>query len=258
MDWKRESEMFNQMADYYDKYRPNYPQEIIKAIIEKANLSAGSKLLEIGSGSGKATEQFADNGFEIRCIEPGVDLVKKGKARFKDKNIKFTISRFEDYSAMPEYFDAIFSAQAFHWIPQPAGYEKCAIILKKGGYLAPFWNLEIAHNTDLDNDLQYIFNKYNGFVCCISTEDYEKRIETITSGIIESGLFSEPEMIHAFWEKNYTADEYFGFMLTSNVFVQNPDVEKQACYEELIQIAAKHNGIIKRQYVCELYLTQKK
>jgi len=48
-----ESEIFNQMADYYGKYRPDYPDEVITAIIEKANLSAGSKLLEIGSEVGK-------------------------------------------------------------------------------------------------------------------------------------------------------------------------------------------------------------
>ena len=27
VDRRKESKMFNQMADYYDKYRPNYPQE---------------------------------------------------------------------------------------------------------------------------------------------------------------------------------------------------------------------------------------
>ena len=33
MDSKKESEMFNQMADYYDTYRPDYPKDIINVII---------------------------------------------------------------------------------------------------------------------------------------------------------------------------------------------------------------------------------
>jgi len=52
--------MFNQMADYYDKFRPSYPQEIIDAIVKKAGLNVESSILEIGAGSGKATAQFAD------------------------------------------------------------------------------------------------------------------------------------------------------------------------------------------------------
>ncbi|MCL2488243.1 MAG: class I SAM-dependent methyltransferase [Oscillospiraceae bacterium] len=246
------------MADYYDTYRPSYPDDIIEAIIQKTKLSAGSKLLEIGSGSGKATEQFTGNGFEILCIEPGVDLVKKGIEKFKDKNIEFTVSRFEDFCAPSGYFDTIFSAQAFHWVPQPAGYEKCAQILKKDGFLALFWNIEISYDTDFDKKFMTILNKYCGFVSTMQEADYQKRPETIIAGIAGSDLFKEPEMIQSHWDKQYTADEYYGYLLTGNVFVQNPDEEKQACCEEIKQLASDYNGIFKRHYICELYLTQKK
>lgn len=85
---------FNQMLDNYYKYRPDYPEEVIKAIINKANLTIYSKLLEIGAGSGKTTSQFTDFGFEIVCIEPGADFVERGKTKFKIKKYKvrcFTI-----------------------------------------------------------------------------------------------------------------------------------------------------------------------
>lgn len=257
MDRQRESELFNQMADYYDKYRPGYPQEIITAIIKKANLVAGSKLLEIGAGSGKATKQFSDFGFEILCIEPGVNLVNLGNENFKGKTIKFIASRFEDYSAPSEYFDVIFSAQAFHWVDQPIGYKKCAGTIKKGGYLAPFWNIDIFNDTEIDRDLVTILDKYNGFVSCLTEENFNKRTEYITNGILESGLFSKPELTRLCWEKSYSAEEYLGYLMTSQVFIQNTDTEKQKCLEELVQFANKYNGIIKRRYTCELYLTQR-
>lgn len=55
-----ESEIFNKAAEYYDRFRPSYPQEIIEELISEAEISKGSKLLEIGAGSGKATSQFAE------------------------------------------------------------------------------------------------------------------------------------------------------------------------------------------------------
>lgn len=257
MDRQRESEQFNQMVDYYDKYRPGYPKEIVTAIIKKANLAAGDKLLEIGAGSGKATKQFSNFGFEIVCIDPGIDLVNIGNEKFKGQNIKFIASRFEDYSALPEYFDVIFSAQAFHWVLQPIGYKKCAEMIKSGGYLATFWNIDIFNDTEIDRDLFNILDKYHGFVSCSSEEVYKKRTEDITAGIVESGLFSQPELIHSCWEKSYSAEDYFGYLMTSQVFIQNTDTEKHECLAELVRLASKYNEVIKRKYTCELYLTQK-
>jgi Methylase involved in ubiquinone/menaquinone biosynthesis len=256
MDIKKESEMFNQMADYYDRYRPGYPQEIINEIVGKADLRADSKLLEIGAGSGKATAQFSDFGFEMICIDPGEDLVKKGNDKFYDKNIKFVVSRFEDYSVPNEYFDAIISAQAFHWVPKPLGFEKCSLALKKGGFLFLFWNIEISKDTDFDRELLSIMEKFSAFTSSVPEADYENRMATISSEIAESGFFTNPKITLSHWEKTYTAEEYFGFVSTGNVFVQNSDDVKKACFEELKLLADKHGGI-KRQYVCELYSAQK-
>ena len=255
MDWKKESEMFNQMADYYDKYRPSYHNEIIDTLIKRTRLTNGSKLLEIGAGSGKATELFTGKGFEILCIEPGTDLVKRGNERFKDENFKFIESRFEEYLEPPNYYDVVFSAQAFHWVPQPIGYEKCSVTLKESGYLAIIYNMYIAYDNDFDNELLTISNKYS--MGLSSADDCEKRADSIVAGIVESGLFSKPEVIRSSFEQTYTPDEYFGFALTGNSFIQKTDEEKQIAYKELVQLANKHNGMIQRPYVCALYLAQK-
>ena len=245
---------FNEIAETYDN-KPDYPEEIIKIIISKSNLTADSKLLEIGSGTGRATVQFADSGYEIVCVEPSIDMIAKAKAKLKGKNIEFIASSFEDYDTPPEYFDAVISAQAFHWISQPLGYEKCSKTLKSGGYLAPFWYIELFDDTALDRELWAIIEKYDGYVSCMREADYAARMESITSKIVSSGLFSKPEIIHSYLDKNYTADEYFNY-LSSDAFSKKPDEEKQACHEELTQLSDKYNGI-KRRYTCELYLTQK-
>ncbi|MHC1695769.1 MAG: class I SAM-dependent methyltransferase [Eubacteriales bacterium] len=255
-DMQRSIYEFNKMSDYYDKYRPDYPIELIKAIVEKANLNNSSKLLEIGSGSGKATIQFADLGCEIVCIEPGVNSVEQGKVKFiSNKNISFITSRFEDYNEPPEYFDAIISAQAFHWISQPLGYEKCFRTLKKGGYLAPFWHIDLSRDVDLDRELVAVFNKYDCFVSCMPEADYKKRMDSISEKITSSGLFSEPSIIHFHMDKTYTADEYFGYLLTSHLCEKTDDI-KHECFNKIVLIADKYNGI-KRRYTYELYLTQK-
>jgi SAM-dependent methyltransferase len=248
-----ESEIFNTMVDYYDEYRPGYPREIINAVIDRAKLTAGSSILEIGCGSGKATLQFAGHGFELLGLDPGADLIKKGRTRINDKNIELVTSRFEDYPLQPDYFDAVISAQAFHWLPKPYCYELCAAALKSGRWLMPFWNIELIDETVFDNELFAIIDTYNAYISTMKTEDYhKKRVASIADEIIRSGFFAQPEVIQVYWEKTYTADEYFGYCMTGNVFIQNPKEMKRLCYNELAALAAKHNGI-KRRYVCELY-----
>lgn len=112
----KEGLIFNQMSEYYDQFRPGYPNEIIETIIKKAQLTGNAKVLEIGSGSGKATAQFVDRGFEIVCVEPGEDLAARCHKQFNDKNVSVVVSRFEDCSLPTGTFDAIISAQAFHWV----------------------------------------------------------------------------------------------------------------------------------------------
>ena len=109
MNLYKESEMFNQVAEYYDKYRPGYPEEIIDSLISVTGISNGSDLLEIGCGSGKATAQFVGNGFNILGIDPGEDLVRIGNERFKNENINFVQGRFEEHDFVQKKFDVIYA-----------------------------------------------------------------------------------------------------------------------------------------------------
>ncbi len=256
--YKKESEMFNLAADYYDRYRPSYPSEIIEQLINKTGIAKGSELLEIGAGSGKATELFKEKGYNICCIDPGKDLVANGRIKFQDyPGIKFECQRFEEYDAQKNSIEVIYSAQAFHWVPQPIGYKKCAQALKAKGYLAPFWNMYITYDNDVDNELLELSRKYGGLADFLNEEGCEKRISSIVSSISESGFFKKPDVYRQMWKQSYTADEYYGFALTGNSFIQKSDEEKENAHRDLVKLANKHGGVIERPYMCVLYISQK-
>jgi len=259
MDWKKESEMFDRAAEYYDTFRPSYPSEIVDKIISATNITSNSKLLEIGAGSGKATTLFVPYNYEILCVDPGENLVKNGRIKFSEYNkIKFEVARFEELNLLPKYYDVVFSAQSFHWIPQPIGYEKCSYILKDNGHLALFWNMYITYDNELDQELIELSNKYGGFADFLTKNGCEERIESIKTGIENSGHFNTPLIHRVLWNQRYTADEYFGFALTGNHFVQKSELEKSKAYDDIGKLAFKHGGIINRPYLCVLYIASKK
>lgn len=259
MDWKKQSEMFDQTAEYYDAYRPSYPAQIIEALISHTKISPQSKLLEIGSGSGKATELLAPYGYDIYCVDPGESLINKGREKFAAyHNIRFVAARFEELHLAPKSYDLIFSAQAFHWVPQPIGYEKCSYALKDQGHLALFWNMYLLDDHKADRELLALSQKYGGFADFVTAEGCEKRINTIAAGIENSGYFHAPVIHRCLWYQHYSADEYFGFVLTGNSFVQKSAEEKLRAYDDIKALAEKNGGLIKRPYLCVLYLASKK
>lgn len=251
--WKNQSEQFNMAADYYDRFRPSYPKELINCIIDKTGIDDSSKILEIGAGSGKATELFAEKGFELYCIEPGENLVAAGQKKFSytDK-VKYCTCRFEEWNEIKEYFDLAFSAQAFHWVPKPIGFQKCASALKADGYIGLFWNLYLTYNDPIDVELDK-----TGMFLFQSEESCEERIKSHVEEIKSSGLFKEPMVFRFPWTQKYTAEEYIGFMKTGNWYLSASDKDKQIAEEKVAEIIDRNGGFIIRPYLCVLFLAQK-
>lgn len=256
LDPRTESTVFNRMASYYDRYRPGYPEMIIRAVRDKIGEKANIRVLEIGAGSGKATAQFAPFGWEMLCLEPGEDLAAEGRRRFAGRNITFAASRLEEYSLPDSCFDAVISAQAFHWIEKPLGFRLCAAALKQNGWLMPFWNIEFLGKSAEDQTLLAVLEQYGAFTATMKESDYPGRVTRISDEISASGCFDRPEIIQERWTKVFTAEEYFGYILTGSVFSRSPEEQKQACFAALKTLEAKYGGI-RRQFVCELYAARK-
>jgi ubiquinone/menaquinone biosynthesis C-methylase UbiE len=61
---------FDKVAKEYDKYRPDYPDQLFRDILDYSALNPKDSLLEIGCGTGQATKGFVNLGYQnITCIE---------------------------------------------------------------------------------------------------------------------------------------------------------------------------------------------
>ena len=60
---------YHNIAEIYDAIRPGYPQELIEDMVVCSGLSVDSVILEIGAGTGKATEHLLSLGCEVDAVE---------------------------------------------------------------------------------------------------------------------------------------------------------------------------------------------
>lgn len=131
---------FNTVADTYEKLRPGYVDELYQTIFEYMPINYLSRVVEIGIGGGQATLPFLKTGCELTAVDYGEDFCKICREKFKEfPNFSAISGRFEDVNLGDEY-DLIYSASAFHWIPEKIGYKKAYDMLKSGGVFARFAN----------------------------------------------------------------------------------------------------------------------
>jgi len=76
--------VFDQVAEAYDEVRPGYPPALVEVAMERGRLSRGSRVLEVGSGTGKLTELLVAQGLLVEAVEPGPNMVAAARRRLGD------------------------------------------------------------------------------------------------------------------------------------------------------------------------------
>lgn len=138
--------LFDDVAEAYDQFRPGYPAPLIDEACSVGGLEAGSRVLDIGCGTGKLTVALAGRGLDVDAVDPGPHMVEI--ARRHVPTARFHIVGFEEADLPSGAFDAVFSAMAFHWVAPDVGWSKVARVLRPGGLLALIWY--INGSTELD------------------------------------------------------------------------------------------------------------
>ncbi len=139
-------EVFDGVAEAYDEVRRGYADTLVDAALRRGGLGAGSRVVEVGCGTGKLTELLVARGLHVDAVDPGPRMIEVARRRVGDSPLaRFHVARFEDVELPSGSFDGVFSATAFHWIDPAVGWRKAASLLEPGGLLAL-----LAHTTVAD------------------------------------------------------------------------------------------------------------
>ena len=99
--------------------RPTYPDEIFDIVMQYGPLQAGDRALEIGGGTGKATEKFLARGLQVHALEPSPGMAEV----LRGKGVDVEETTFEEYDG-PGDFALVYAAQAWHWVYGADRYER--------------------------------------------------------------------------------------------------------------------------------------
>lgn len=251
---------FSNVVNDYDYARPKYPIDLYETIKKFANLEAVQNILEVGAGTGQATDLFLSTPYNLDLLEVSENQVDFLKEKYrKHNNISIIKNYFEEYETDKKY-DLIYSATAFHWINSDVGYPKAWNMLKDGGTLAVFWQMSSVTYHDegiykLLNEIQkhYMPDSSLGFDAQGIEKVKQKRILQVQSG----GYFAIPSYYDFKWIDIYDADRYVKLINTYSS-TQLLDVQAREHYlDDIKQAILEYGGVIEMpQQVC-LYMVHK-
>ena len=134
MEFRR---IFDTIPEKFDRYRVRYSPELFAQFIAMAQITKKSSILELGPGTGQATDPILDTGCDYNAIEIGDNFCKVLQRKYGNRS-NFTLIHddFITFDFGEQQFDAIYSAATIQWIPEEIAFSKTFSLLKPGGMLA--------------------------------------------------------------------------------------------------------------------------
>ena len=255
---------FNTVAELYERIRPGYPDELYNAIFAYAPIDKSCSVVEVGIGGGQATLPFLRTGCNVTAVEYGEQLAQLCKEKFRDfSNFSVVTGKFEDVSFQADSYDLIYSASAFHWVPEEIGYKRVFNILKPGGVFARFANHPYQAKDDptLFNEIQLAYDEY--YYTYYKDKQKRSACEYTEEQAAERALIAEK---YGFTDITYklfyrirklTAAEYRALIGTYSDHITIAESIREKFFDAVEKTINRHGGVISIYDTIDLQLARK-
>jgi SAM-dependent methyltransferase len=244
---------FGTVADQYDRARPSYPAAVFDDLADLAALAPGSRVIEVGPGTGKATVELVHRGYDVTGVELSPDLARI--ARRNAPEAKIEVAEFEQWQPETTGFDAIVATAAYHWIAPEHRYAKPRALLRPGGALAVLHGRHVlpAGGDSLWAEVQADYNAVVPHPDNAAPPAPEEIADEWAAEFRASAVFETVEDRRHLQALVYTADEYVDLLGTFSDNLALPPEQRDELFERIrARIAARPAGTVTKHYLLTL------
>ncbi len=245
--------VFDTIPDQFYKLIVRYCPELFDDFIKSAGIGPGKSVLELGPGTGQATDPILDTGCDYHAIELGEHLYEMMLKKYGSRgNFHIVNDDFITHDFGDKRFDVIYSAATIQWIPEKCAFSKTFDLLKPGGILAMMYMIEEYKSTNeaLYEKIQQVYSEY------FKPEQQYVHGKLKYDNAVNYG-YVDLERREYPGKREYTADEYAEYCGTHCDHIVIPEPYKTKFFDELRK-TVRENGnkvVFNDRYV--LYLARK-
>jgi SAM-dependent methyltransferase len=251
---------FEEVPELYERARPRYAPELFDDLVAYAGLEPGSRVLEIGCGTGQATLPLAQRGLAVVCVELGTGLAAVARRKLAAfPRVEVVHALFEEWEAEEESFDTVVAFTAFHWIDPEKKYAKPARLLRPGGALA----VAETHHVQVEGGDPFWAEVQADYDAVVPSEDNTppprpEEVGDLRAELEETGLFGDVEVRRYLADVTYSAEEYIGVLGTYSPNRAMEAAKREGLFELIRRrVEAQPGGTVRKTYLFTLNLARR-
>lgn len=245
--------VFDTVSEQFDRYRPRYSPELFDGLISCAEIGPGKSVLELGPGTGQASEPIINTNCDYCAIELGTHMVEMMNLKFSSRpNFRIVHGDFITHDFGNQRFDMIYSAATIQWIPEEIAFSKTFSLLKPSGTLAMMLTRGDyrTSNEKLYLEIQKVYAEH------FKPETFYSHGSFGYENAVNYG-FTGFEKREFYGTREYDADEYAAYCGTHCDHIVIPEPHKSQFFEGLRRAVREAGNRIVFQDTHVLYLARK-
>jgi len=231
---------FGDDPEQYDRTRPGYPD----ALYDDLSRTAPGNALDVGCGTGRVAIALSLRGWRVL----GVERDDRMAAVARRAGIEVVSEAFETFDAGSRRFGLVTAGQTWHWLDPQLAPARAAELLRPGGTLALFWNLN-----RIDPELQAeLDGVYRRVAPAMGRSRATGTLSLDTDGQIAAlaacGRFSPAELRRYPWSQVYSTAEWLDLLPTHSDHRVLPAGTLEALLAEIGSTIDRLGGVIPVAY----------
>lgn len=226
--------LFDGRAKVYSAGRCGYANELIDYLYQTYRISDRSVIADIGSGTGKLSNQLLDRGSTVYGIEPNADMRRLAEKELNRYPNFCSLNGNAEHTALSDHsVDFVTAAQAFHWFDTERFRKESARIMKSGGTVFLIWN-KSENDEPIMQALSSVFTEFcpdfKGFLNGLRQD--EKKIADFFENRYEYAAFDHPIL--------YDREKFLLRYLSSSYSLRETDVRYVSFREALLSVFERY------------------
>lgn len=254
---------FDTVAARYERLRPGYTDDLYQTLFNYINIDNSSNVVEVGIGGGQATLPILERGCTLTAVEYGENFSKLCKKKFEEyKNFSVITEKFENVSFTDLQYDLVYSASAFHWVPENIGYSKVYAMLKSGGAFARFANHPYRDkgNPVLSEEIEKLYAmyyyKYYG-IDIKSEKEYSEEQAVQMAQIAKKYGFADIRHAMFYRTRAFSAKEYVELLGTYSDHIAIEEKIRMEFFAKIEETINNYGGVFTIYDTIDLQLARK-
>lgn len=157
-------DLFSGKFSNYSKYRPGYPQNLLRLMEEHNALTPVTVVADIGSGTGIMSQLFLENGNTVYGVEPNDEMRQYSSISFRTyPNFHSVKGTGENTGLHDNSVGLVVCAQSFHWLNPDSVKKEFQRILIDQGHVGLIWNDKTQEENSFNSDYESICKRFKKF-----------------------------------------------------------------------------------------------